>query len=173
VTDLEELEKQTILRALGQTGGHQGKAAEQLGISRRTLSRKLKLYNLNNDRDEAGPLGVLNREQQHYFRAAIELPVMIRNSKGEEFQVQTINLSSGGMCVAGIENPLQCAGELMLRFAMPENGTPVETKARVAWADVQKKAGLRFLNFPVEAQLTLDRWLHQRQQEEGWTIHIG
>jgi hypothetical protein len=61
----------------------------------------------------------------------------------------------------------------MLRFAMPENGTPVETKARVAWADVQKKAGLRFLNFPVEAQLTLDRWLHQRQQEEGWTIHIG
>ena len=43
VTDLEELEKQTILRALTQTGGHQGKAAEQLGISRRTLSRKLKL----------------------------------------------------------------------------------------------------------------------------------
>jgi len=173
VTDLEELEKQTILRALTQTGGHQGKAAEQLGISRRTLSRKLKLYNLNSDRDDAGPLGVLNREQQHYFRAAVDQPVMIRNNKGEEFQAQTINISSGGMCVTGIDNPLQCAGELLLRFALPESGSPVETKARVAWADVQKKAGLRFLNFPVEAQLALDRWLHQRQQEEGWTIHIG
>ena len=174
VTDLEELEKQTILRALGQTAGHQGKAAEQLGISRRTLSRKLKLYNLNNDRDdEAGPLGVLNREQQHYFRAGIDLPVTIKNTKGLELQARVINLSSGGMCVSGIENPLQCSGELELRFPLPETNDIVETKARVAWADVQKKAGLRFIHFPVESQLALDRWLHQRQQQEGWTIEIG
>ena len=172
VTDLEELEKQTILRSLAQTGGHQGKAAEQLGISRRTLSRKLKLYNLNNDREANGPLGVLNREQQHYFRAGLDIPVFVKNDKGEEFEARTINLSSGGMCVAGIDNPLQCAGELDVRFALPETGDIVETKARVAWADVQKKAGLRFINFPVEAQLILDRWLHQRQQQEGWTIEI-
>ncbi len=173
VTDLEELEKQTILRSLAQTGGHQGKAAEQLGISRRTLSRKLKLYNLNNGRDDdGGPLGVLNREQQQYFRAAIEMPVHIKNSKGEELKADIINISSGGMCVGGIENPLQCAGELQLRFPLPETGEMVETKARVAWADVQKKAGLRFIGFPVQAQLTLDRWLHQRQQQEGWTIEI-
>jgi len=172
VTDLEELEKQTILRALAQTGGHQGRAAEQLGISRRTLSRKLKLYNLNNDNGNDGPLGVLNREQQQYFRAGIDIDVTIKNSKGEQFHVRTINLSSGGMCVSGIENPLQCAGELELTFPLPETGAMVQTKARVAWADVQKKAGLRFIHFPVEAQLTLDRWLHQRQQEEGWTIHI-
>jgi len=173
VTDLEELEKQTILRSLAQTGGHQGKAAEQLGISRRTLSRKLKLYNLSQGRDDGGPLGVLNREQQHYFRAGLDVAVNIRNSKGEQFEARTVNLSSGGMCVTGIDNPLQCAGELEIRFPMPESGDMVETKARVAWADVQKKAGLRFINFPAEAQLTLDRWLHQRQQQEGWTIEIS
>jgi len=173
VTDLEELEKQTILRSLSQTGGHQGKAAEALGISRRTLSRKLKLYNLHNDRDSIGPLGVLNREQQHYFRAGAEIVVDVKNAKGEEFQVRTINISSGGMCVSGIDNPLQCSGELQLRFPLPDEGSVVETRARVAWADVQKKAGLRFINFPVEAQLTLDRWLHQRQQQEGWTIELG
>lgn len=173
VTDLEELEKQTILRSLAQTGGHQGKAAEALGISRRTLSRKLKLYNLHNDRDDAGPLGVLNREQQHYFRAGIEIPVDVVNTKGEEFQVRTINVSSGGMCVGGIDNPAQCTGELQLRFALPEDGSVVQTRARVAWADVQKKAGIRFIEFPVQAQLTLDRWLHQRQQQEGWTIELG
>jgi DNA-binding NtrC family response regulator len=38
VTDLEELEKQTILRTLAKTGGHQGMAAEQLGISRRNIT---------------------------------------------------------------------------------------------------------------------------------------
>jgi DNA-binding NtrC family response regulator len=173
VTDLEELEKQTILRALAETGGHQGHAAEKLGISRRTLSRKLKLYNLNGGREEeANPLGVLNREQQHYFRGAIDLPVTIENSRGAKMEARTVNISSGGMCVIGIDNPLQCSGELEVSFPLPEDGTLVNTKARVAWADGQKKAGLRFCNLPVSAQLTLDRWLHQRQQEEGWTVEI-
>ena len=41
---LEALERQTIRRVLARTGGHQQKAADLLGISRRTLIRKLKLY---------------------------------------------------------------------------------------------------------------------------------
>lgn len=41
---LDGLEQQTIRRVLAQTGGHQQKAANLLGISRRTLIRKLKLY---------------------------------------------------------------------------------------------------------------------------------
>src|SRR5579864_8179699 len=42
--NLDGMEKTTILKVLAQTNGHQQKAAELLGISRRTLSRKLKLY---------------------------------------------------------------------------------------------------------------------------------
>lgn len=42
--ELESVEKGTILAALHQTGGHQQKAADLLGVSRRTLSRKLRLY---------------------------------------------------------------------------------------------------------------------------------
>jgi DNA-binding NtrC family response regulator len=42
--NLDGMEKTTILRVLAQTNGHQQRAAELLGISRRTLSRKLKLY---------------------------------------------------------------------------------------------------------------------------------
>jgi len=41
---LDGLEEQTIRRVLAQTGGHQQKAADLLGISRRTLIRKLKVY---------------------------------------------------------------------------------------------------------------------------------
>jgi DNA-binding NtrC family response regulator len=43
-SNLDGMEKTTILRVLAETNGHQQKAAELLGISRRTLSRKLKLY---------------------------------------------------------------------------------------------------------------------------------
>lgn len=41
---LDEMEKRMILETLRKTGGHHQKAAEMLGISRRTLSRKLKVY---------------------------------------------------------------------------------------------------------------------------------
>ncbi|MBK5290905.1 MAG: sigma-54-dependent Fis family transcriptional regulator [Acidobacteriia bacterium] len=44
MVNLEALERETILRVMRQTGNHQERAAELLGISARTLSRKLKTY---------------------------------------------------------------------------------------------------------------------------------
>jgi len=46
-TKLAEVEKQLILSALEKHGGNKGKAAEELGISRRTIYRKLKQYNIS------------------------------------------------------------------------------------------------------------------------------
>src|ERR1700723_2591026 len=46
-SNLESMEEQMIIKALERTGGQRALAAEQLGISRRTLSRKLKEYNIN------------------------------------------------------------------------------------------------------------------------------
>jgi DNA-binding NtrC family response regulator len=43
-TSLEVMERKMIFDALHSTNGHQQKAAAKLGISRRTLSRKLKVY---------------------------------------------------------------------------------------------------------------------------------
>jgi DNA-binding NtrC family response regulator len=44
LTRIEEMERHMIFDILNQTGGHHRKAAEMLGISRRTLSRKLRQY---------------------------------------------------------------------------------------------------------------------------------
>jgi DNA-binding NtrC family response regulator len=41
---LDELEQRAIFNALSETGGRQDRAARILGISQRTLIRKLKLY---------------------------------------------------------------------------------------------------------------------------------
>ena len=56
VTSLDEMERQMIFRALDQTSGHHEKAAMVLGISRRTLTRKLKKYEVANAL-EAVPAG--------------------------------------------------------------------------------------------------------------------
>ncbi len=44
---LEQSERQMVFKALDQTDGHHQKAAKLLGISRRTLSRKLKIYGVS------------------------------------------------------------------------------------------------------------------------------
>lgn len=53
---LDEMEREAILAALHQTSGHHQRAADVLGISRRTLTRKLKLYRTTDaeDIDDAG-----------------------------------------------------------------------------------------------------------------------
>jgi len=43
---LDVMEKRMIFETLERTGGHQQRAADLLGISRRTLSRKLKIYGM-------------------------------------------------------------------------------------------------------------------------------
>jgi len=52
---LERLEEGAIRKALEQTAGHQQKAADILGISRRTLIRKLKIYGLMKTHDRSDP----------------------------------------------------------------------------------------------------------------------
>lgn len=55
--DLDRLEREYILSVLDDVGGHQGRAAEILGIDRRTLYRKLKRYRGDVDGDEPDDLG--------------------------------------------------------------------------------------------------------------------
>ena len=50
---LAEVERDRILAALAQTGGHRGRAAELLGIDRRTVYRKLKRYEAEAEQQDA------------------------------------------------------------------------------------------------------------------------
>jgi DNA-binding NtrC family response regulator len=45
---VEEAEKQLIIRALKDTNGNRTLTAKKIGMSRRTLHRKLHLYHLEN-----------------------------------------------------------------------------------------------------------------------------
>ena len=44
----EDLEKQRIIHALQRTGNNKTKAAQLLGIDRKTLYNKMKLYDIGN-----------------------------------------------------------------------------------------------------------------------------
>jgi len=169
-SDLAEIERQTIVKVLASTSGHQGQAAEQLGISRRTLSRKLKQYKIDAERRSSNPLGMLGGEQQSYFRAALDVPVSIHTKFGKEISVRSVNLAAGGLAVSGLTSPLSCSGDLEIRFTMPE-GLAVEATGRIAWADVRGKAGIRFTEIDSTLVAKLQQWIADKQQEEGWTVN--
>ncbi len=169
VSNLESMEEQMILKALERTGGQRTLAAEQLGISRRTLSRKLKEYNISFAPGEAPPsLGSISNEQQKFFRARVEIAVKIKNAQGEEFDVRGVNLSTGGMGLDGLKDPLRFAGLLDVAFNLPESNIHFEAKARLMWVGDEGRVGIRFAVIEPAIFEELQHWTNRKMKEEGW-----
>jgi Nif-specific regulatory protein len=166
---LEELEKEAIHKALQRTSGHQGRAAELLGISRRTLSRKLKQYRVESVTEDQSPLGLLSPELQEQFRARVELPVEVM-AGDVTTTVTSINISRGGIAVKGMPQPFKTAssGGLEVQFTLP-NGVVVRTHGQIVWVDVQGRVGIHYADMPAESTQGLQDWLAEQQREEGWT----
>jgi PAS domain S-box-containing protein len=169
-SNLENMEEQMIIRALEQTGGHRTQAAEQLGISRRTLSRKLREYRIAVPSDDSTPLGTISQDQQKFFRAKVNIPVTLRNADGEELQVHAVNLSTGGMGLDALNDAAGFTGLLDVSFLLPDTETPMQVKGRVVWADVGGRAGLRFVVIDPRLFEALQHWSNQRMKDEGWGI---
>ena len=168
-SNLESMEEQMIIKALERTGGQRALAAEQLGISRRTLSRKLKEYNINFAQGSGtAPLAPISNEQQKFFRARVQIPVTVRNAKGEEICVQGVNLSTGGMGLDGLTEPLRFSGLLDVSFILPESDIPFQAKARLMWIGDEKRVGIRFAVIEPAIFEQLQHWSNKKMREEGW-----
>lgn len=173
VGNLDSMEEQMIIKALERTGGQRTLAAEQLGISRRTLSRKLKEYNINfAPGEKTGSVEFISNEQQKFFRARVEIPVHIRNSQGEEVNVQGINLSTGGMGLDGIKEPLRFAGLLDVSFPLPDSDVHFEAKARLMWIGDEGRVGIRFAVIEPALFEQLQQWTNRKMKDEGWEFPI-
>jgi PAS domain S-box-containing protein len=171
VGNLDSMEEQMIIRALERSGGHRSQAAEQLGISRRTLSRKLKEYNINvNPGDSANSLGFISLEQQKFFRARIQIAVALKNQQGEECCVQGVNLSTGGMGLDGLKEPMKFTGLLDVSFPLPESESVFRAKARIVWFGGEGRVGLRFAVIDPALFEQLQHWSNQKMKDEGWEL---
>jgi DNA-binding NtrC family response regulator len=173
VSNLDSMEEQMIIKALERTGGQRTIAAEQLGISRRTLSRKLKEYNINFAPGEStASLGFISNEQQKFFRARVQTAVTIRNSQGEEIRVQGVNLSTGGMGLDGLKEPLRFAGLLDVSFMLPESDILFLAKARLMWIGDEGRVGIRFAVIEPALFEQLQHWTNRKMKEEGWEFPV-
>lgn len=167
-TGLDEVEKKTILLALDKSGGNQGKAAEALGISRRTLIRKLKIYR------EAGlesSGGSLSLNQQRYYRAQVEIPIKLKYA-GESFAAALLNISAGG---AGIktEKLLKSGAPVALLLSVPDLDAEAEFPGRVTWTNKGGQYGVQFGDLSTSLRTSLQRWLRAEMKKDGWNLEAG
>jgi PAS domain S-box-containing protein len=169
VGNLDSMEEQMIIKALERTGGQRTLAAEQLGISRRTLSRKLKEYNINFAPGEStASMGSISNEQQKFFRTRVQIAVTVKNSQGEEINVEGVNLSTGGMGLDGLKEPLRFAGMLDLSFVLPGSDVLFQAKARLMWIGDEGRVGVRFAVIEPALFEELQHWTNRKMKEEGW-----
>ena len=167
---LDDIEKQAILRTLDRVGGRQEMAADHLGISSRTLRRKLKQYKLESAaQPSAAPLGRLSGCEQQYFRARLDIPAQLTIGDAR-LTCKILNVSAGGAALAGIREPLRLASGFTIRFVLPVTDDTFETQGQLVWAEPNGRAGIRFLDLAPESQRRLSSWLVKKQMEEGWQI---
>jgi len=169
VTDLDQMEKRAILQALEKSNGNQGKAAEALGISRRTLIRKLKTYREAGLEDSSGTLSI---NQQRYYRAQIELPIKMKYA-GEQFDAVLLNISAGG---AGTktDRPLKSGAPVALVFSVPCSTSEGEAEfpGRVTWTNRGGQYGIQFGDLPTSLRTSLQRWLRAEMKKDGWAVEM-
>jgi transcriptional regulator with PAS, ATPase and Fis domain/Tfp pilus assembly protein PilZ len=159
--DLDELEKQIVFDALDRCGGNQGKAAQLLGISRRTLLRKLKAY-----RESENPAAGIRDEQERFYRKQISIP--IRMKAGDKWMEATLlNISLGGAAVS-IDKILSQGAPVILSFNVPESDAQVELPGRVAWANSEGHHGIQFGEIPSDVSTHLQRWFQSEMKKDGW-----
>ncbi len=169
--DLDEMERRMIKQALTRHGGDQGKAADQLGISRRTLSRKLKAYSMEDSDAVADgaeperPLGKLSIEQKNCFRAVLEVPALIEIG-GQKFEVQALNVSMGGIGVSGLPMKIYGSAEVKIQFRLPNRDMIVKGIGKMGWIDAAGRAGIKFAS--IENADNLEDWIESQLRKEGW-----
>ncbi len=170
-TDLEAMEEQMIRKALERTGGHRAQAAGQLGISRRTLSRKLREYQINGPVGEKPPgLGALGVEQQKTYRVKVQFPFSLKNSSGEAIQLNAVNLSASGIGVEGLNRAAKWEGVLQASFILPDDDIPIEAQGCIAWSESGGLAGIRLTGIPAPTMAKLQQWVNRKMQQDGWDL---
>jgi DNA-binding NtrC family response regulator len=161
--DLDQLEKQIVFDTLERCGGNQGKAAEALGISRRTLLRKLKSYREN---ESETAVGTLCAEQQRYYRKQTSSTIQLKHAD-EWLEATLLNISLGGAAVS-IHKMLSQGAPVAIRFTIPETELQAELQGRIAWANTEGHHGIQFGEVPTEIRTHLQRWFQSEMKKDGW-----
>jgi DNA-binding response OmpR family regulator len=103
-------------------------------------------------------LGLMIRERRRYFRVPVEMSVTLFFGKNEQIKTSATNLSEGGMAIQLKGRPFRNSIS-KVQFTLLGTNNSIETRAGLAWADGNGRAGIKFLEVPQMCREHLERWL--------------
>ncbi len=101
---------------------------------------------------------LLNRERRRALRVPVQAPVELTLPDSRKVEGILLDLSETGMEVLTAE-PQSADNLLGFRFQLPEGGLEVKAHGKVAWANPNGQAGVRFLDIPQEVSAELKKWV--------------
>ena len=87
-------------------------------------------------------------------------------------QVQGVNLSTGGMGLDGLKEPLRFTGLVDVSFALPDSEIIFQAKARLMWVGDEGRVGMRFAVIEPALFEQLQHWSNRKMKEEGWDFPV-
>lgn len=102
--------------------------------------------------------GLMTSERRRYFRCAVEVPVRMVRDSGEEFDCETINVSSNGMAVSS-PVAFNLGEKMQVLLTLQDSESPIRAQATVVWDDKHGKSGFSMQCANAAMQMKLDSWL--------------
>jgi hypothetical protein len=100
-------------------------------------------------------------ERLRYHRQTLDLPSSIKLSSGKRLKARVVNLSKTGTKIVS-QQPLFLAETVQMRFSLPRVKNSIEVEGKVAWANSQGQAGIRFVQIAPQAGKKLQLWVEQK-----------
>ena len=100
-------------------------------------------------------------ERLRYYREDLDLPAWIIRDSGEKMRARVMNVSKGGTKIIS-DQPLAFSEPVQLKFSLPKVKASIQAAGKVAWADKQGNAGIRFMQIEPQVQKQLQLWVEQR-----------
>ena len=100
-------------------------------------------------------------ERLRYHRQSLDLPSSLKLSTGRRVRARVVNLSKTGTKIVS-QQPLSFAETVQMRFSLPKVKSSIEVEGKVAWANAQGHAGIRFVQMEPGSDKRLRLWVEQR-----------
>ena len=104
---------------------------------------------------------LIMNERLRYYRESLDLSAFIMRDTGKRMKARVVNVSKGGVKLVS-NQPLSFAESIRVNFALPHMRTAIQANGKVAWADSQGNAGVRFMQVEPHVAKRLELWVEQR-----------
>ncbi len=103
-------------------------------------------------------MALMKRERRRSFRVPVQIPVRLRVENGAEMEGILLDLSEDGLDVLAAQ-PLCPSAIISAHFALPDQGTEMDVRGEVAWANPNGESGVRYIDLPDNLRQTLKSWV--------------